>query len=497
MQETPNIVVIMTDQQRADVSAREGFELDTTPFLDQLAYQGSWFDRAYTSLPICAPARESFLTGRYPSATGVQDNSTIEHAKFETDLFEVMTEQGYATALCGKNHSHLTPERVDHWFTLTHRGGSGTGRTPEEREFDEWMDRLNHGISLEPTPFPVECQSPYRAVSDAQSWLQSLDDEPFFLWLSFPEPHNPYQVPEPYYSMFPAKDLPPLRADEGNLEQKGFKWQWMRQIAEDANPNSDFDELLPRVRSNYYGMLRLIDDQVKRFTGFLEAEGLQEDTLLVFVSDHGDYVCEYGLLRKGPDLPEVLTRVPLFFVGSGVTARREPHPAHVSIVDLMPTLCEVVGAPLPDGTVGRSLWPLLTDDDYPAAEFESIYAEAGVGGLHYTEEDDPDIEDCLIHGPEGTVFDSVNYVSVSGRMCMIRKGDWKLVLDMQGHGQLYNLAEDSVELDNCYGKATVADKQMELLEELLAWRLRAQDPLPTPEGSERNTDPRNYWAPYR
>ena len=97
----PNVVVIMTDQQRADVSKREGFALDTTPFLDSLASQGSWFDRAYTTMPACLPARVSMLTGRYPSTTRSRTNHNRDDAFYEKDLYEVMREQGYKTALCG------------------------------------------------------------------------------------------------------------------------------------------------------------------------------------------------------------------------------------------------------------------------------------------------------------------------------------------------------------------------------------------------------------
>ena len=94
-----NVVVIMTDQQRADVSAREGFPLDTTPYIDDLARRGTWFDKAYTTMPACAPARVSFLTGRYPTATRVRTNHNLEDATYTRDLFDVMRENGYATVV--------------------------------------------------------------------------------------------------------------------------------------------------------------------------------------------------------------------------------------------------------------------------------------------------------------------------------------------------------------------------------------------------------------
>jgi arylsulfatase A-like enzyme len=490
----PNIVIIMTDQQRADVSAREGFPLDTTPFLDSLARQGTWFNRAYTSMPACLPARVSMLTGRYPSATHARTNHNKEDAFYETDLYDLMRAQGYQTALCGKNHSHVEAADVDYMFELSHNGGWGEDRTADEKAFDAYLAGLQHRADFNPAPYGVEVQCPYRSVSAAINWLDSLNDDPFFLWLSFPEPHNPYQVPEPYFSMFPPETLPPTLSDKSALASKGFKFQWLRHIGETAF--DDYAEQLPRARANYLGMLRLIDDQVRRFFEYLETRNLRENTIVIILSDHGDYVGEYGLVRKGAELPEVLTRIPLFVVGPGIEVSAEPHPAHISIVDLMPTICEAIGVDVPRGVQGRSLWPLLAGQPYPDDEFASAYAEHGFGGLHYTADDDFDPHEDGLNPIVS--FDELNGWSQSGTMRMLRKGDWKLMYDMQGRGQLYNLAEDPVELNNLFGDPGHAAVQAEMLADLLAWTLRVQDPLPHPRRRYKfKSDPRNYWSPYR
>jgi arylsulfatase A-like enzyme len=491
----PNIVIIMTDQQRADICKREGFELDTTPFLDSLARRGTWFNRAYTSMPACAPARTSMLTGRYPNATRVRTNHNVPDATFKTDLIEVLRSQGYATGLCGKNHTYLRRDKLDHWFELGHDGGSGSNRTEQERAFDSYLRSLRHSAAYEATPFPVECQGPYRAVSSALSWIDTVEEQPFFLWLSFAEPHNPYQVPEPYFSMFPPDSIPPTHCGKEALEVKGFKFQHTRKLAEKAFP--DFDKQVVQARSNYFGMLRLIDDQIKRFVQSLKEKGLYDNTILVCLSDHGDFVGEYGLVRKGPELPEVLTRIPMLFVGPGISANAQPHSAHVSIVDIMPTLCHAIGLPLPVGVQGRSLWPLLTGSDYPKEEFASVYAEHGFGGLHYTADDklDPKREGAINNAVS---YDELNSWSQSGTMRMLRKGDWKIVFDMQGRGQLYNLIKDPVELKNLYDDQEFAEIKQQMLADLMAWTLRVQDPLPLPRSRYiMKTDPLNYWAPYR
>jgi len=483
MPDRPNIIVIMTDQQRADVCAREGFPLNTTPFLDSLACEGTWFKRAYTSMPVCAPARVSFLTGRFPSAHHVRVNHHTQHAFYAQDLIDVMRANGYATAMIGKNHSHLKESRVDHWFWLMHKGGRGSQRTQEERAFDEYLEALNHGTATEPTPFPLACQCPYRAVTNAKEWIRSLRGRPFFLWLSFPEPHNPFQVPEPYFSLFPPASLPPVHVGKEALAIKGFKWQFCRALGEFIYP--DYEELIPRTRANYFGMLRLIDDQVKRFVSFLEEEKLRERSIIVFLSDHGDFVGEYGLIRKGAGLPEVLTRIPLQFAGPGITARAEPCEAHVSIVDVMPTLCEAIGAPIPEGVQGRSLWRLLTGEDGAEDAFSSVFAEHGFGGLDYDWNDNPDFEQCLIPGPKGPTFDCLNSYTQSGTMRMVRKGDWKLIFDSTGSGELYHLTEDPFELNNLFNSPAHTAVRCELLAELARWCLRVQDTLPHPEEKYR------------
>ena len=491
----PNIIIIMSDQHRADVCKREGFALDTTPFLDSLAYKGTWFNRAYTSMPACVPARVSMLTGRYPSATRVRSNHNARDATYEQDLIDVLRGQGYVTGLCGKNHSYLRPDRFDHWFELSHDGGSGSERTEQEKAFDSYLRSLRHSAAYEPTPFPLECQCPYRAVSSALNWIDTIENKPFFLWLSFPEPHNPYQVPEPYFSMFPPDSVPPTRSGKEALKVKGFKFQFTRQLAERAFP--DYDKQVVRARSNYFGMLRLIDDQIKRFVQSLKDKRVYDNTIIIYLGDHGDFVGEYSLVRKGPELPECLTRIPMFFTGPGIASGTQPHSAHISIVDIMPTLCNAIGLSLPVGVQGRSLWPLLTGSDYPKEEFASIYAEHGFGGLHYTAEDKLDpVKEGAIN--KAVSYDELNSWSQSGTMRMLRKGDWKLVYDMQGKGQLYNLTKDPVELNNLYDNRESAEVKQQMLADLMAWTLRVQDPLPLPRSRYiMKTDPHNYWSPYR
>ncbi len=505
MSQRPNVIIIMTDQQRADLCAREGYPLDTTPFLDSLAKRGAWFDRAYTTTPLCGPARASLVTGRYPSATRCRTNHNLDDVIDCENVFQLFHENGYKTALCGKNHSHLSEDRpeVDFWFETSHLGTKDPDPLPQNRAFDDFLKNQTHfHFWREASPHPAETQLPFRIGNKAKDWVDETVEagDPFFLWLSYPEPHNPFQVSEPYYSMFSPEDLPKMASDESDLKDKSFKYNWCRESFLTAFP--DFADDLPRLRANYHGMLRMIDDSVKDVVGHLEQKNLIENTVIVFLSDHGDFVGEYGLMRKGPELPEALTRIPFFVTGPGVVANGSAREDHVSLADVMPTVLEAAGIEIPAGVQGRSLWPMVTGGDYPEADFASAYAEVGFGGLNYdgSESLDPE-DDGRKASPDGEswgAYDCLNSWTMSGQMRMVRKGDWKLVWDMNGHGQLYNVVDDPAELKDLFDDPSVASKQKELMADLLTWILRTQDPLPYPRRRYVvKRDNRNYWEPYK
>jgi arylsulfatase A-like enzyme len=469
----PNIVLIMTDQQRADFFASEGFPVDTMPFVEAMGAKGTRFDRAYTPMPICSPARTSMLTGRFAKATRVKQNWELEKSvTFGKDLRGVLREQGYSFNLAGKNHSYLGPDDFDFYGApYSHTHGPAERAGDGEKQFDQWLFDLDHHVSPVATPFPLENQLCQRIVSDAIDCVEQNRDRPYFLWLSLPEPHNPYQAPEPYFSTFSPDEMPERVAGPKASVARGGAWQWLRQLQEEKRPGYDAD--WRRYRAVYAGMLRMIDDQIKRFVGHLEANGTLDNTIIIFLADHGDYAGDFGLQRKGAGLPECLVRVPMMMTGPGIKPSRNAD-AFVSLVDITPTICEIVGAEIPFGCQGRSLWPILRGDAYPEAEFASIYSEIGFGSLPYGPEERPPLHFAY----EGPTFDELNSVTMSGNAKMVRKGKWKLIYDVLGRGELYDLERDPGELDNLFGDPQHAAKQSEMLAELLYWTIRTEDPLP-------------------
>jgi arylsulfatase A-like enzyme len=208
----------------------------------------------------------------------------------------------------------------------------------------------------------------------------------------------------------------------------------------------------------------------------------------------------FGLGHKGLGVRETVTHTPMIWHGPGIRSRPELATDFTSMADLMPTLCEVMGQPIPHGVQGRSLLPLLRGEPYPKEEFRSIYTSCGVGGLYYETKDNVPLS--AGQGP-GPMFDELNMVTMSGNQKMVRMGDWKLVYDMMGYGQLYDLSRDPCELTNLFGQAQYEKRQSSLMAELAMWTIRVQDSLPTgPQNRKYQTkwpaaSDHNWYAPYR
>jgi arylsulfatase A-like enzyme len=505
--QSPNILLIVSDQHRAGLTKRSGYPLDTSPALDKLAASGVAFDRAYCTSPLCVPSRTSMITGRWPEATHVRSNEMIDDAFYPTHLYKVAKEHGYRTGLAGKNHTFLKPADTDFWREYGLANGWMPPSAPAMyHEFEKWMQSLHANIALEPSPFPVEAQYPYRIVSDAIEFMTESPEQPFLLQVGFSEPHDPEQVPAPYWNMFPPEAVPDRCAGPEALKQLGYRAQWEYGHQESGFPT---EENWRRYKSNYLGMLRLLDDQVARLVAFMTEKDLLRKTIVIYVADHGDYLMDYGLARKGVGMPECLSRIPMVWSGPGIQHTETGTTAFVSNVDLFPTLCEAMQTDIPHGVQGRSLWPLLRGEAYPEEEFRSIYATAGLGGLYYEASDDVPyyLRDgyratpAAVANQRASGFDELNKVTMSGLQKMVRMGDWKLIYDMMGYGQLYHLSSDPCELKNLFGQPHVATEQAALMAELLMWTIRAQDSLPTgPQGVKYQTKwpaQHNWYAPYK
>ncbi len=493
-QNKPNLIIVMTDQQRADLRKACGYELDTMPFLDEWGCGGVDFEKAYTPNPTCLPARVSMFTGRYSQSHQARTNHNEKDALYTKDLLDILKENGYRTALCGKNHSHHPMEDFDFWETSGHLGYEGErNTTPEEFAFADFLKATKHMETHTPSPGGVEVQHPYRNVSSAFKFIDSVKDQPFFAWVSFAEPHNPYQVPEPYFDLFPPEILPPVHSGKEILPEKGEKFVWTRGIWEQVLGEQIEDRIL-RARSNYHGMLRLIDDQFKRLILGLRERNLEENTIVIFLSDHGDFVGEYGLIRKGPDLPDILSHIPMVWRGPGIAAQGRTSSGFVNLVDVLPTICDLLGVEIPFGCQGKSILPLLQGGTVPAGEFDSTLSESGFSGLYWNNDDALTVSDEDACSKEMDRFDCLNTWTQCGQIRSLWKGDFRIQMDMMGNGYLYDLKHDPFELRNLWNEQAYAQIKGELLAELTAAILRAVDPLPAPHFRYRTkVHPKGYW----
>lgn len=494
-----NIIIVMTDQHRADMRKACGYPLDTMPFLDEWGAAGVDFEQAYTPNPTCMPARTSMFTGRFSQCHRARTNHNAKDAYFVKDLLDVMKENGYQTALCGKNHSHREAEEFDFYELSSHLGNEGEiNTTPEEITFADFLTQTKHMEVAYPSPGGIKVQHPYRTVSSALKFIDGLEkDEAFFAWVSFAEPHNPYQVPAPYFDMFPPESLPPLHGDTNDLEQLGERFVWIRNVWEGIL-GPDIEKRILRARSNYHGMLRLIDDQFKRLIEGIRERGIEDNTVIVFLSDHGDFVGEYGLIRKGCDIPDILAHVPMIWHGPGVERQGRCGKYFVNLIDVFPTLCDMLDIDIPFGCQGKSILPILQNQMIPMGEFDVTYSESGFSGLYWNENDELTLKEEGA-SPEGDSFDCLNSWTQCGQVRALWKGSYKIQMDMMGTGHLYCLKKDPYELHDLWNEPDMKEIRREMTEELVAAMLKAADPLPVPHNRYRTkVHPKGYWhQPYR
>lgn len=490
MHNRPNLLLIQTDQQSAETLSLYGNPALKTPALESLAERGVVFDYAFCNYPACAPSRSSMFTGRYASTIGIHANHMMINPT-EVTLPQVLKEHGYQTAIIGKNHAFMENTKtyypgeaadserasvlrqVFDYVRLADHGHmvDGYRDDPEAKEAHEWshtcwVSPLGHGTN---PARPEKCGT--HLLGDTMvDYLEHRRDpeKPFFAWLSFPDPHTPYQAPEPYASIIDPADVPLPPKDK--LEEKPERQRVAYLM--DAMGTAD-DELIRRIRAIHYGMIRFIDDTLARVFTKLEELGLTGNTVIVFTSDHGDSMGAHGLIQKHNLFYDSFTRVPFIVAAPGYQGPgRTDH--LVELVDLMPTLLDLAGIAVPPGVQGRSLAPYLEGKDYTPREY--VVMESGEDGEPLR------VSDITVR-PEHP-FDDRYFVWCAYREAWIGKGksirtlEWKLNIYANGEGELYDLAADPDELHNRFNDPALAGIRSELERKLLHWSMAKEDPLP-------------------
>lgn len=487
----PNIICFITDQNRADHIGAYGNRQIRTPNIDRLAAEAVTFTESYVANPVCTPNRACMFTGRYPSAHGLRENG-IALRPTEIVLPDVLRRNGYQTTSVGK--IHLAPFRVtrdmaahewelyesnEYWQHHTDlptpyyglenvclvdgHGPYASGHYKQwlEREHPGAYEKLKKASAAEPPSGARDCWKAsipedlhYNTFIGDRTidFLRTRDaNKPFFLWCSFPDPHHPFSPPKPYCDMYDPKeiDFTPRRRP-GELDDlpdyfsKSYRGEMVTGgLAGDVRTVSDDD--YREIHALTYGMISMVDAQIGRIMDTVRETGIEEDTIVVFLSDHGDLMGDHWLINKGPYLYRGLVRVPTIWRIPGM-AKAQTSPALVSTVDLSPTLLDLAGVPIPDGTQGVSYKPVLTGE----ADHVRDWA--------YIEYDESYIDD---------------------RLRQIRSHDWAITAHASRRdGLLFDLREDPDELRNLWDSPDHGATKNELLAELFHQTAQADDWLP-------------------
>ncbi len=480
-----NLLFIITDQQRYDALSIAGNKVLQTPNLDRLAEQGVFFSNAYSACAVCGPARSSILTGCRVETHGVKTNGQTyfydEKAVMTMPTFdEILAENGYQCEYYGKWHSMSTHTNV--YKNPKQKAKNGKSVFGPGGQSHVWADYLDENCpefkmnpdeffdsfskrSYKPDPldrhygmqaeavrklkFP-QCDAhgelmiskehtltAYQARETIDA-IERLKDKPFSITCSFHFPHAPMIVPEPYYSMYPAKDMVPSFSISDNMENSPYK---------NANGRLDLPEYsdpekIKYMISNYYGLVKEIDDWIGEILAVLDKHGLTENTLVVFTSDHGEMLGAHGLREKNVFYEES-AHIPLLMRFPGEISENTKVEGYVSHVDLFATVLDYMKIDKHESD-GESLRNLIEGK------------ETGHGDYVVTEWD-----------YRGDV--SPNY--------MIVKDGWKLMIPYSKESKvinaMYDLNTDPFEMRNLLGgnpeRSKYVAKAEDLRKYLLEW----------------------------
>jgi arylsulfatase A-like enzyme len=490
-----NILFIMCDQLRFDYLGCYGHPRLKTPNLDALAARGVRFTRAYVQSPICGPSRMSFYTGRYMRSHGSNWNGFPLRVG-EPTLGDHLREVGVRTAVVGKTHMAADAEGMER-LGIDPASATGVrlaecGFEPFERDdgvhpagrprpryeaylrdlgfvaanpWEEWANSADGGEGQvlngwllahadKPARVPEEhSETPY-TTRRATDFIDAAarDGRPWCLHLSYIKPHWPYIAPAPYHAIYRADDILPAVRDAAEREDPHPVYRAFMAM----RPSRNFarDEVRARVVPAYMGLVKQIDDQLGLLFRFLEERNLAGRTMIVFTSDHGDYLGDHWLGEKD-FFHDCAVKVPLIVCDPRPAAdatRGTTCGALVEAIDLVPTFVEYCGgAVAPQVVEGRSLLPLL-HDAATAGWRRHVFSEKDYAMLEARLFLGQPIRDCRLH----MVFD----------------GRWKYIHATGFRPLLYDLAADPQELRDLGADPRFDGERARLAEALFGWALR-------------------------
>lgn len=452
----PNLLLIMTDQQRWDAMGCSGGWIQT-PHMDRIAKEGMRFSNCVTNSPVCIPARLSLATGLYPHNTGVWQNMGHTMSPQAKTWMQAVHEAGYRTSLFGKTHLHphggdlRDREDLMHAYGLDDVNEIGGPRASarclsymtemwqKKGKWEAYQEDFDARFSnkpyvVRPSVLDLEDYADVYVGQQANSYLKNYDrEQPWFCWVSFGGPHEPWDTPEPYDRRYRPEDMPEpvLAPNEDRDRPQGLLDSRLeeRQVHFESGEEK-------KLRANYAGNVTLIDDQIGDILATIEARGELDNTVIVLVSDHGEMNGDYGLIYKENFLNGAV-RVPLLVKTPQMSQMGVSGTVCDTLVEWMdvgPTLVELARGELPYQQFGKSLCPTLVDGQKE----------------HRTEA-----------------------LSEYGGEVMLLNREWKCALNEEGQVYLlFHVKDDPQEVHNLAGLAEWADVErtlkMRILERLMA-----------------------------
>ena len=452
-----NVLVMFCDQLRRDLLGCYGSELVRTPHLDALAADSVVFDRCYTPIAICSPARASLMTGQYPHGHHMYTNSTppysyCRHLRADAPMIQQWASRDAAatTAYYGKWHIGTVDDLAAAGFDHTHLPPEWPDLAADALPFlsdTQWHPQAEWAPPMESAdPNTGTFALPMERFPDVVAAAHTIDflsdraaapgDRPFLAFCAFPGPHGPWLVPEEFGRRYEAKDIPPWPNRDDSFASKPLNQRKLQHMEFSEGgityPRLSAAQEAERLAYNF-SYIELIDEQVGRVVAELKRSGLYDDTLLVFTADHGDMAGSHGFVSKGGYMYDEIYRIPLLVRVPGVApGRREREP--VTLTDVTATVAHALAGGGADTPPPSSL------AEVERAEAEPLHGESLLPALRGEAVWERAVAYCEYHGDW--------YGHYSSRM--VTDGDWKLVWNLTDLNELYDLNEDPHELTNLF-----------------------------------------------
>lgn len=442
-----NLIIITADQLKSSALAIYNEKGIDTPNIKTLLKDGVNYKNCYTTCPLCSPARVSLFTSTYPSTNGYRDNSKLMEGKINHS-FKIWKENGFKTGLIGKNHCFGEfdyKNYFDFWNEISHVSGAKIFKSKGIKWFcgeDELLnaqkeyekaDRTNLHKEAILCEYDDKIHSTFAIGKQTEKIISRIKNEKFALWVSFPYPHEPYAVTKKYYDLAKGRFEMPDEFDEDFLKAMPDRMKILYEMLIVKNK-----EELQKVLTIYYANILMIDEAIGSIVNKLKKENIFKDTLIVFMSDHGEFAGEFNMMVKGGMFFDCLTKIPLIISNAGVIEECDDL---VSLIDIIPTILEIQNIDIPINMQGRGL-PKLTKSQ----PRNYVVSEYGAGGHLLNISDFYKLERPYDYD---TIFETIVQREAEGRRKMIRTDKWKYIYDPLGDiDELYDLKNDKNEWVN-------------------------------------------------